>query len=468
MSQELRHQDFRHVHLVTGRFAAAAVQRTANELSREFDTEFSVQVLPITVAALMTPPWIARHIAVPESAEAVVIPGYCAGDLTPLQTVAGRPIVIGPKDIRQLPEWFGKSAVAPDLSNWSIEIIAEINHVPQLEIDEVVRQARCLAADGANVIDLGCDPGGPFSGIADVVSAVRELDLRVSVDSWNAQEVAAAVDAGAELVLSVNSSNREAATEWGCEVVVVPDRLDKWESAETTMEFLARHGIPFRFDPVLEPIGLGFAASLERYMAARRRFPNVRMLMGIGNLTELTDVDSAGANMLLLGICQELGIESVLTTQVINWARTSVRECDVARRLARYAVEHGVPPKNLSDQLVMLRDPRLMEFGPEMLEQIASQIRDNNCRILVEGGLIHVMVAGHHLSGTDAYRLMQDLLERGLKNLDASHAFYLGHELCKAELAMHLGKHYEQDEPLRWGLLPPTSSPRHRRIGKPQ
>ncbi len=54
------------------------------------------------------------------------------------------------------------------------------------------------------------------------------------------------------------------------------------------------------------------------------------MMMGIGNLTEMTDVDSAALNVLLLGICQELGIGSVLTTEVINWARSSVRECDLA------------------------------------------------------------------------------------------------------------------------------------------
>ncbi len=62
------------------------------------------------------------------------------------------------------------------------------------------------------------------------------------------------------------------------------------------------------------------------------------MMMGVGNLTELTDVDSAGVNTLLLGFCQELAIRSVLTTAVINWARSSVREIDLARRLTHYAV----------------------------------------------------------------------------------------------------------------------------------
>ena len=73
------------------------------------------------------------------------------------------------------------------------------------------------------------------------------------------------------------------------------------------------------------------------------------MMMGIGNLTEMTDADSAPINVLLLGFCQETGIRSVLTTQVINWAHTSVRECDLARRLAQAgyrvaATARGVAP----------------------------------------------------------------------------------------------------------------------------
>ena len=99
------------------------------------------------------------------------------------------------------------------------------------------------------------------------------------------------------------------------------------------------------------------------------------MLMGIGNLTELTDVDSAGVNTLLLGFCQELGIRSVLTTQVINWARTSVRECDVARRLVFHAVTAHTLPKHVEPRLVMLRDPRTHAFGAAELERLAPRSR---------------------------------------------------------------------------------------------
>ena len=158
-------------------------------------------------------------------------------------------------------------------------------------------------------------------------------------------------------MLSVNSSNRAAAVDWGVEVVAIPDDPHTLAGLDETVDFLATAGVPLRIDPILEPISFGFAASLGRYLEIRRRYPDAEMMMGIGNLTELTDVDSAGVN-LFLGFCQELGIRSVLTTQVINWARTSVEECDLARRLMHHAVNQRVLPKHVEPGLLMLRDER--------------------------------------------------------------------------------------------------------------
>src|SRR5947209_19884379 len=105
------------------------------------------------------------------------------------------------------------------------------------------------------------------------------------------------------------------------------------------------------------------------------------MMMGTGNLTELTDVDSAGVNVLLLGFCQEVGIRSVLTTQVINWCRSCVRELDLARRLVYYACTERVLPKHLEPDLVLLHDPRLRAHGEETLRELAGRIRDRNFRL---------------------------------------------------------------------------------------
>ena len=207
--------------------------------------------------------------------------------------------------------------------------------------------------------------------------------------------MAGAVEAGAELVLSVDSSNRDQAAAWGVEVVAIPDRPGSLDGLDQTIEFLVRRGVPFRIDPILEPIGFGFAASLGRYLEVRRRYPEAAMMMGVGNLTELTDVDSAGVNTMLIGFCEELAIGSVLTTAVINWARSSVREIDLARRLAHHAVSQRTLPKHVEPRLVALRDPEVTEFGSENLDELQRRIRDPNWRIFAEGGLIHALNNQH-------------------------------------------------------------------------
>ncbi|MFO0841932.1 MAG: hypothetical protein U0797_05955 [Gemmataceae bacterium] len=209
--------------------------------------------------------------------------------------------------------------------------------------------------------------------------------------------------------------------------------------------------MPFRIDPVLEPIAFGFAASLGRYLEVRRRYPGAEMMMGVGNLTELTDVDSAGVNVTLLGFCQEVGVRSVLTTQVINWCRSCVRELDLARRLVQFAWSHKVLPKRLEPGLVMLRDPKLRGHGKAALGELAAKLTDRNFRLFAEGGVIHAMNGEMHLTGDDPFALFARMSEGG--DIDPSHAFYLGYEMAKAVTALTLGKNYTQDQALRWGTL---------------
>ncbi|MDP6556168.1 MAG: DUF6513 domain-containing protein [Pirellulaceae bacterium] len=453
-----------HYHFVTGRLAEQALRTTLEQLE-PLDFEFSIDVLPITVAALMTPKWIMRHIQVVPGTTHVMVPGYCEGDLEELADAVGCLVVAGPRDLRRLGEHFGgRASRAASYGRYDIEIIAEINHAPRLPLSEVLLQANQLRAGGADLIDVGCEPGEPWRDVGDCVRALRDAGHRVSIDSLNPAEIAPAVGAGAELVLSVNSSNRDAALGWGCEVVVIPDDIPTLAGLDDTVDLLARHGVPLRIDPILEPIGCGFAASLTRYQNVRNRYPDAEMMMGIGNLTELTDADSAGINVLLLGICQELAIRSVLTTEVINWTRSSVRECDLARRLVHFAVEQHIPPKHLEERLVLLRDIDTYEQGAAQLEHLAAQINDNNFRLFAERDQLHMISAGTHLRGTDPFQMFEQLLASSPKNMDASHAFYLGFELSKALTALTLGKQYEQDQALDWGLL--THEERHHRLTK--
>ncbi|MDG2385586.1 MAG: DUF6513 domain-containing protein [Pirellulaceae bacterium] len=454
------------LHFVTGRLAEPSLRRIVSELSVQADFDFTIDVLPITVAALMTPKWIARHIQIPAATSRIILPGYCHGNLSPLTEITSLPIEVGPRDLHELPAIFGQeSQRRADYGQHSIEILAEINHAPQMSIGQIVDIAKQLAADGADLIDVGCEPGHCWSGVSDAVKALRDEGLRVSIDSFQIDEIKAASKAGAELVLSVNATNRVAAADWGCEVVVIPDDIQTLTGLADTVELLEKKNVSYRLDPILEPIGYGFAASLARYTEVRRRYPDSSMMMGIGNLTELTDGDSAGMNVLLLGFCEELGIASVLTTQVINWARSTVREIDLGRRLVHHAVRHQVLPKHLEPGLVMLRDPRLYPMGSQELEMMGQQLKDPNFRLFAEDGEVHLMNSNLHLKDTDPYRLFSRLMETSPKNVDSSHAFYLGYEVAKAITALTLGKQYRQDEALDWGFLTlPEKSHRNRKL----
>ena len=442
-----------HFLFVTGKLAEPSLRRMLAELAPRVGFEYSVAVLPITVAALATTPWIAAHLTPAANMERVILPGLCNGDLDVLSAAWGTlPIARGPADLRDLPEYFGtRDQPASDYGMYDIEILAEINHAPRLPLAEVVAKAQKAHADGADVIDLGCDPGTRWLGVADAVKALKAEGLRVSLDSFDPWEAEQAAKAGAELVLSVNCTNRAAAADWGCEVVAVPDAPAECAGLADTVDFLQKRGVPFRIDPVLEPIAFGFAASLGRYLETRKKYPDIAMMMGVGNLTELTDADSAGINVLLAGFCQELGIRSVLTTEVINWAQSSVRELDLARRLVFHACQNNVLPKKREPNLILLRDPKMREHGEETLTELAEQVRDANFRLFAERGKLHVINRDMYLQGTDPFELFAQMAQR--TGIDPAHAFYLGYEFAKAVTALTLGKNYTQDQALRWGFL---------------
>ena len=96
-----------------------------------------------------------------------------------------------------------------------------------------------------------------------------------------------------------------------------------------------------------------------------------------------------------------------------------------------------------------LRDRRPFTSTPAEIADTAAQIRDANFRIETTESGIHLYNRdGHHVA-QDAFQLYPKL---GVE-ADGAHAFYLGVELARAEIAWRLGKRYAQDEPLAWGCV---------------
>lgn len=437
---------------VTGKLAEPALRRILAEMQAPFEAE--VTVLGITVAALMTTPWIARHLdVVPPETDLVMIPGLCEGDIDVVREKLGVRVEKGPKDLREIPRYFGRAAAALEYGPYTIEILAEINNAPKMSREGIRAAAEYFRASGADIIDLGCTPGAGFPALGEVVRELRQAGMRVSIDSFDPTEIRTGVEAGAEMVLSVNGSNIDIARELagtGARVVVIPDLGEDLGTLDPSIERLERWGVPYLIDPIIEPIGFGFMKSLERYAEVRRRYPQAEQMMGIGNITELTSADTTGVNALLIAICEELGVRAILTTEVISWARGAVREIDIARRLMHYAVAHRTLPKGVDDRLVTVKDPEILAYSEAELRELQRAVTDPNFRIFTDRDTITVFNRDLFVRGTDIQEIFAQL---GVD--EATHAFYLGRELMKAKLAITLGKTYRQEGALSWGYLTP-------------
>ena len=124
---------------VTGKLAEPALRATLERMAPDFPYE--VAVLRITVAALMTTAWIAKHLTDVAGADRIVIPGLCEGDVREIEDHWPVKAEKGPADLRDLPEHFGQKALREEYGAHDIRIFAEINNVPYLPREEVVRLA---------------------------------------------------------------------------------------------------------------------------------------------------------------------------------------------------------------------------------------------------------------------------------------------------------------------------------------
>ncbi len=431
---------------LTGHLAHARLEKV---LSGAGDLGFAWKVFDIgvKVAALMTEAIITHRLGRPVEADRVVLPGRCRVDLGRLSETFGVPFERGPDELKDLPAYFGKRGRPADLSRYDMRIFAEIVDASAMTVGQVMERAGAMRAAGADVIDVGCRPDTAFPHLEHTVQALRAGGFAVSVDSASSEELRRGAVAGANFLLSLTEHTLDIAAQTGATPVLIPASHGDLSSLLRAAEAAERRGIAAILDPVVDPIHFGFMASLERYAGLRRTLPDAEILMGTGNLTELTDADSGGVTATLLGVCSELAIRNLLVVQVSPHTRRTIQEHDAARRIMFAARADGGLPKHYGDTLMSLHDRRPFPNTPREIAELAAQVRDDNFRIEVADDGIHVYNRRRHHVAQDAMSLYAKL---GVA-ADGAHAFYLGTELMKAEIAWRLGKRYAQDAPLDWG-----------------
>src|SRR6266478_3540868 len=409
--------------------------------------EWSVCDVGVKVAALMTEAIITRRLKRPVDADRVILPGRCRVDLARLAKSFEVPFERAPDELKDLPAYFGGRGRSLDLSRHDMRIFAEIVDASALPVDQILDRATAMRAAGADVIDVGCRPDTPFPHLEDAVRVLRANGFVVSVDSAATDELLRGGAAGANFLLSLTEHTLDIAAGTGAAAILIPAPHADMASLLRAAEAAERRGIPAILDPVIDPIHFGFMASLRRYAELRRALPRAEILMGTGNLTELTDADSAGVTAMLLGICSELNVHNLLVVQVSPHTRRTIQEHDAARRIMFAACADGGLPKDYGDALLALHDRRPFPNTPREIAEFAAQVKDDNFRIEVAEDGIHVYSRNGHHVARDAMSLYPKL---GVA-ADGAHAFYLGTELMKAEIAWRLGKRYAQDSALAWG-----------------
>ncbi|MEM4576057.1 MAG: dihydropteroate synthase-like protein [Candidatus Nezhaarchaeales archaeon] len=510
--------------LVTGKAASKIVEEYASKSG----VDFEVYVMPHEVAALIPPREIARRLKEEKvkGFDVILTPGLIGGDVSLIEKELGIPTFKGPIHAADLPyvlSMLGKvelSKLDPackvlrlskkledevqlrnieeeekkkalfdiagvPIAKGSLRVVAEITSALDKTVDDVLTEARRYKSAGADIIDLGMTAGECFpDAVRKLVKIAKsEIEGPISIDSLNPVEITAAVDAGADLVISVDKGVLQDLEELPRDVaiVVVPTDVKKGYYPSTICEKVKNleEAVDLAFnmgfkkviaDPILSPpLQSSILESLVAYYEFSKRRPEIPLMMGVGNVTELMDVDSVGVNGLMAAIAAELEISLLLTTEASNKTSGCVRELCLAAKMAKLSKIRGKAMKDLSFNLLALKEKRDTTIPPhkEGCNEVIKACR-RGTRAQDSAGYIKVTIdkdrgiivashikagrASYIIEGSSASDICDELIERGLiSTLD--HAAYLGRELYKAELAVRLRKSYVQDEELDFGFM---------------
>ena len=432
---------------LTGKLAERQLKRILKIMKPEFS--YKISQVGVSVAALMSENIIMRRVSKDKEIDKIIVPGKFRGDLEKLSKFFNVPVERGPDDISHLPDYFGLDSSKIELDEYECDIFAEIVDAAVLDVNEIIKVAKKYVSMGANVIDLGCMPDTDFKHLEDTIFKLKKIGLKVSVDSANSEELIRGGKAGADYLLSVNEKNFHIIDEVDSVPIIIPNTPGDMNSLDRAIKKMIKKKREFLADPILDPIHYGFTDSILRYRDLRKKYPDIKILMGTGNLTELTDCDSAGANAILMGLVSELSINAVLVVQVSGHCRNSIKETDIARKIMFFSKKNQRLPFGIDNGLMCMSERKPNRFSKNEIKEIVEMVKDRNFRILLGENGINVFNSLIHEIGNNPY----DFYEKMKVDNDASHSFYLGVELAKAQIAFELGKNYDQDNDLKWGKV---------------
>ncbi len=337
----------------------------------------------------------------------------------------------------------------------SMKVMAEVVDATRLSDMDLVRKIESYAA--ADIIDLGVPLEASPEAVSHAVRVAKSVTAKpVSVDTLIPEYVEAGIEAGADLVLSLDSSNASIlgplAAKKGVAVVVIPDD-ETLDSLIRNVEAAKGYGVKnIIADPVLSPAGHGMVNAVCRYRKFREWYPEMPVFFGAGNVTELIDADSIGVNALLASIAMEAGASVLFTTEASQKTVGSADELKKACMMMALAQRRHESPKDLGVDLLVIKEKRprkdVVEPSDLVLEAKKHPFKldpRGSFNIFIEDGKIYARNGDVTIVGTDSESILHTIIDRGLVSM-LDHAGYLQAELKKAELAIRFHRTYLQDD----------------------
>jgi len=326
-----------------------------------------------------------------------------------------------------------------------MKVLAEIMDAHRCE--NLRERVESFFSSGADIVDLGFGFDATPADVTRVFLALDGIDRPLAADTQDPALIRAAL-VRADIILSLQEENiplvGEEVARAGVAAVIVPGAGTLAKNIALAKKAGIRCIIA---DPLLRPAGSGLVASLKNFKTTR--YP---LFFGAGNVVELLDADSIGANALLAGMAMELGAAIIFTSEHSDKTQGSVREMRRATEMMALARDRPYP-KDLGIDLLVLKEKRRRCEPPLEYETVVTTKKmpdeleydpKGNFRIGIEGNQIVAVIKGRAVTGTRWQDILYTLLSQGDISL-LDHAGYLGRELYKAELAIRYGRSFEQD-----------------------
>ncbi|MHC1576753.1 MAG: dihydropteroate synthase-like protein [Methanosarcinaceae archaeon] len=347
-----------------------------------------------------------------------------------------------------------------------MKVLAEVVDATGLSDDELIQAIKSFIRKGADMIDLGASLGATTDDVERAVTIARKCSsVPISIDTLEPDLIISAIEAGIDLVLSLNGTNIDRIGKLlarsGIPVVIIPDNMHEPDSLIRNIEDARSLGIKdIIADPVLDPPGHGIVGSILRYQQFHEDYPGIPLFFGVGNVSELIDADSIGVNAVLCGIAADVGASVLFTPEYSTKTQGSISELATASNMMVLASLRNSSPKDLGIDLLTVKEKRRRPDVTLPKDFITARSNDNwqldpagafRIGIVPNGsngtGLIVTMHENVSIVGRDADEVMDTIIDMELVSR-LEHAGYLGQELARAELALKLNRSYSQDDDL--------------------